>query len=341
MAAPPDLLTKTPVLESGARMDALSDALRVMGLTGGVFLDAAFSAPWCVLGKIGEGDCKPYLSAPSKVICFHYVVEGACVAQVEGHPACELSAGEVVLLPHNDAHVLGSELGLKSVPAPELIKAPEGAGLPKIRHGGGGRTTRMVCGFLGGRALINPLLSSLPPMLKVSLADIPGGDWIGRSFTYAATDLANGGPGAATVMSKMSELLFVEVLRHFLATEPAERTGWLASLRDPAIGRALALLHSEPRRDWTTDELADRVHLSRSTFAERFTALVGRPPMRYLTEWRMQLAAQSLQQSQLAIAQIAYECGYESEATFTRAFKRAFGAPPAAWRKAAANAVPA
>ncbi len=321
-------------------MDALSDALRVMGLTGGVFLEASFTAPWCTLGKIGENDCRPYLSTPAQVICFHYVVEGACIARVEGKPVCELLAGDVVLFPHNDLHILCSELGLRPVPASEFIQAPEGPGLPKISLGGGGKTTRMICGFLGGRALLSPLLVSLPPILKMSLADIPGGDWIGRSFTYAASDLANSGPGAATVMSKMSELLFVEVLRQFLASEPAEKTGWLASLKDPAIGKSLALLHSDPKRDWTTEELADRVHLSRSAFADRFTTLVGQPPMRYLTVWRMQLAAQSLQESQFSIAQIAHECGYESEATFTRAFKREFGTPPAAWRKIYANAAP-
>ena len=138
-------------------------------------------------------------------------------------------------------------------------------------------------------------------------------------------------------MSKMSELLFVETLRHFLAHEPPERIGWLASLRDPAIGRALSLLHSHPARNWTTEDLADQVHLSRSAFAERFTALLGQPPMRYLTVWRMQLAAQSLRLGRLSIAQIAYDCGYESEATFTRAFKREFGAPPSTWRRKLAN----
>jgi AraC-like DNA-binding protein len=318
-------------------MDALSDALRVMGLTGGVFLDARFSAPWCIADKFSAEQCRPYLSAPSQVIGFHFVAEGRCVVQVEGQPPCELTAGDVVLIPRNDHHVMGSELGLKPMPASGLMHPPKGTELPKIVHGGGGVPTRLVCGFLGGEALLNPLLAALPPILKVTLAEIPGGDWIARSFTYAASDLANGSPGAATVMSKMSELLFVETIRHFLAHEPPERTGWLASLRDPAIGRALSLLHSHPARNWTTEDLADQVHLSRSAFAERFTALLGQPPMRYLTLWRMQLAAQSLRQGRLSIAQIAYDCGYESEATFTRAFKREFGAPPSVWRKHVSN----
>jgi len=262
------------------RMDALSDALRVMGLTGGVFLEACFTAPWCISGKLGAEHCRPYLSTPTYVICFHLVVEGHCLARIESGPSCELLAGDVVLLPRNDLHLLGSELGLKPIPASELIQPTEGLGLPKIVHGGGGESTRLVCGFLGGDALINPLLSGLPPILRMSLAHIPGGDWIARSFAYAASDLTNGGPGAATVMSKMSELLFVETIRHFLAHEPPERTGWLAGLRDPAISRALSLLHSHPERNWTTEDLADQVHLSRSAFAERFTALLGQPPMR-------------------------------------------------------------
>jgi AraC-like DNA-binding protein len=314
-------------------MDALSDALRVMGLTGGVFLDARFTAPWSIIGKIANEHCRPYMTVPGQLICFHFLAEGRCVAQVDGHPALELDAGDVVLIPRNDPHVIGSALGLKPILASELIVPPQGSELPKIVHGGGGAHTRLVCGFLGGDVLLHPLLAALPPILKIALSDIPGGDWIARSFTYAASDLASGAPGAATVMSKMSELLFVETIRHFLTHEPPERTGWLASLRDPAIGRALSLLHSHPARNWTTEDLADQVHLSRSAFAERFTQLLGQPPMRYLTLWRMQLAAQKLKEARLSIARIAYDCGYESEATFTRAFKREFGAPPSAWRK--------
>ena len=318
-------------------MDALSDALRVMGLTGGVFLEASFTSPWCVVGKIGAEHCRPYLSTPTQVICFHFVVEGRCLARIENQPACELVAGDVVLFPRNDPHLLGSALGLQAVPISKLIQPATGLELPRIAHGGGGETTRLVCGFLGGEALLNPLLVALPAILRISLSDIPGGDWMARSFVYAASDLAYGGPGAATVMSKMSELLFVETIRHFLAHEPPERTGWLASLRDPAVGRALSLLHSHPERNWTTEDLADQVHLSRSAFAERFTTLLGQPPMRYLTVWRMQLAARSLRQGRGSIAQIAYDCGYESEATFTRAFKREFGTPPSTWRKNISN----
>jgi AraC-like DNA-binding protein len=314
-------------------MDALSDALRVMGLTGGVFLEARFTAPWCILGQVGPQHCRPYLHSPAHVICFHFVAEGRCLAQVENDSPCELVAGEVVLFPRNDLHRMGSELSLQAIHASQLVQPAEGPGLRKIEHGGGGAGTRLVCGFLGGDALLNPLFAALPAMLKMKLAHVSGGDWIARSFAYAASDLANGGPGAATVMSKISELLFVETIRYFLAQQPPERTGWLAGLRDPAVGRALSLLHSHPDRNWTTEELADEAHLSRSAFAERFTALLGQPPMRYLTTWRMQLAAHSLRQGRRSIAQIAYDCGYESEATFSRAFKREFGRSPSVWRR--------
>src|SRR6185503_1698588 len=171
-------------------MDALSDALRVMGLTGGIFLDACFTAPWSVVGKVGAEHCRPYMRTPTQVICFHFVVEGRCLAQVEGQPACELVGGDVVIFPRNDPHMLGSELGLRAVPVSELLKPPSGLEFPRIAHGGGGERTQLVCGFLGGEALLNPLLTSLPPILKITLAQIPGGDWIARSFAYAASDVA-------------------------------------------------------------------------------------------------------------------------------------------------------
>jgi AraC-like DNA-binding protein len=169
--------------------------------------------------------------------------------------------------------------------------------------------------------------------MKVDVAGLPGGDWIGRTFTYAAQTLGDGDPGAATVLAKLSELLFVESMRRYLSGLPPERTGWLAGLRDPAIGRALALLHARVEEDWTAEALAREVNMSRSAFADRFTAVVGQPPIRYLASWRMQLARHKLLETGSTISQIAYEVGYESEAAFTRAFRRDCGLPPAAWRK--------
>jgi len=318
-------------------MDALSDVLRLVGLTGGVFLDAEFTAPWSVCGKVAPELCRPYMAEPEYVVGFHYVVEGAFILTLDDGAPQRISAGELVMLPRNDLHVFGSAGGLAAIGVGVLMQKPAVSGVARIIHGGGGARTRMVCGFLGGNVQLHPLLINLPPVMTLELATLPGGDWMERSFAYAAQTLADGDPGAATVMAKMSELLFVEAVRRYLAALPPEETGWLAGLRDPAIGRALSLMHARLNEGWTADALAREVNLSRSTFADHFTTLIGVPPMRYLLNWRMQVARQKLQGAHRTIAQIAFEVGYESEAAFTRAFRRQFGLPPAVWRKAAST----
>jgi len=317
-------------------MDALSDVLRIVGLSGGVFMDAEFTAPWAVAGKVAPEHCRPFMVQPQQVVAFHYVVEGSFELRIEGAPVCKLVAGEAVMLPHNDAHIFGSGGGLQAVAVKDLIDAPDAAGVIKLVHGGGGARTRLVCGFLGGNDQLHPLLSSLPAVMKIDVAAMPGGDWIGRTFAYAAQTLADGDPGAATVLAKLSEVLFVESVRRYLSSLPPEQIGWLAGLRDPAIGRALSLLHARVSEDWTAEGLAREVNMSRSAFADRFAAIVGQPPMRYLTGWRMQLARHKLLETRGTVSQIAYEVGYESEAAFTRAFRRECGAPPATWRRQAA-----
>lgn len=314
-------------------MDALSDVLRVVGLTGGIFLDARFTAPWCITGQVGPESCAPYMTPPAHLVCFHFVVEGRCSIEVKGAAPVQVEQGEVVLLPRNELHRMGSNLKANAISAADIIQPPEGVGVPRIMHGGGGEACTMVCGFLGGDAQLEPLLATLPSLLKLKVRDTPGGEWVAQSFRYGAQQLANGDPGAATIMTKMSELLFVEAVRRYLTTMPEERSGFLAGLRDPAVGKALALLHTQVARAWTAEDLAGAVNLSRSAFAERFTALVGQPPMTYLTNWRMQVAAQKLREGRLSIGQIAFDIGYESEAAFTRAFKRELGTPPATWRK--------
>jgi transcriptional regulator GlxA family with amidase domain len=217
----------------------------------------------------------------------------------------------------------------------ELVQAPDSLLLRRLVHGGGGARTRMVCGFLGGESELQPLLINLPPVMIIDLAELSCGDWMARTFSYAAQTLAAGDPGAASVVAKTSELLFVEAVRLYLAQAPAGKAGWLAGLRDAIVGRALALMHTNPARNWTAEDLAHEVHLSRSAFTERFTALIGQPPIRYLTQWRMQIATRKLRERRLSIAQIAFDVGYESEAAFSRAFRREFGAPPATWRRQA------
>jgi len=315
-------------------MDALSDVLRVVRLTGGVFLDARFSAPWSLSGRVEAMDFEPFLASPEEVIGFHYVVEGRLMAQIEGGPSAELRQGEIVLLPRNATHVLASALDLKPRPAKDVVVQPPGAGIFSVEYGGGGEETHIVCGYLGSAAGgYNPLLAALPKMLTLNVADTPGGAWIAQSFAFAAQQLAAPEAGAATIIGKLSELMFVEAVRRYIDGLPPQETGWLAGLRDQAVGRALALMHSRPGQEWTADALASAVNMSRSAFADRFTALIGAPPMRYLTNWRMQVAANKLRETRQTVAQIAFDVGYESEAAFTRAFRREMGQPPAAWRK--------
>ena len=314
-------------------MDAFSDVLRVIRLSGGVFLEADFTAPWCIGGKISTDDCKPFLAAPRHIIASHFVAAGEMWLQVEGGDAIHVRAGEFVLLPHNDPHVFGSDLSASRVSAREVIQPPLGGGIARINHGGGGTGTQLLCGYLASDTPFSPLLSALPSVLKLDVRATASGAWIESSFRFAASEIAAGRLGSTTVIAKLSELLFVEAVGQFVASLPAERRGWLAGLRDPQIGRALTVLHARPTEAWSAEALALEVGMSRSVFAERFASLVGQPPMQYLTLWRMHVAAQQLREGRGSVAQVGFAVGYESEAAFSRAFKRQFGTSPGTWRK--------
>jgi len=315
-------------------MDALSDVLRVIRLKGGVFLHAEFTAPWCILSQISQKDCGPLLDGAEHMVLYHYVLEGRLTAQVPNGKPVEIEAGEVVIFPHNHGHLLGSRVDLPPVPAREVVRAPPEGGLRVIQHGGGGERTRIVCGFLGCDKLEgNPLAESLPPLLRFDPREGSAAAWMKSSLEFAAQEIASRRAGSETVLAKLSELLFVEALRRHVEGLPDEQTGWLAGLKDPHVSRALSLLHRRVAKEWTVDDLGREVGLSRSALADRFTRLIGEPPMRYLARWRIQLAAHELRTSDMPLARIAEQVGYESEAAFNRAFKRSFGVPPATWRK--------
>ena len=317
-------------------MDALSDVLRVAQLTGGVFLHAEFFAPWCMAARVAPETCAPFLGPASHLILYHYVVEGGLHVRMDGEDGetLALEAGEVVLLPRNDLHVMGSDLSLPPVAGRDVIQPPKDGGLFSIHHGGGGERTRMVCGFLGcASAAGNPVLSTLPPVLKLNLEQGGSAEWIRSTFHFAAEEVSAGRPGSETVLAKLSELLFVEAVRRYADSLPDGQTGWLAGLRDPCVARALALLHHDITRRWTVDDLGHEVGLSRSALADRFGRLIGVPPMHYLANWRMQVATQKLRNTSASLAQVAETVGYDSEAAFSRAFKKAFGAAPATWRR--------
>lgn len=314
-------------------MDALSAVLRVVRLTGGVFLEASFTAPWCIAAHVGPEDCRHAMSEPASIVAFHYVLDGRMLVRLDGAEPVEVAAGAVVLLPRNDPHILANEAGLRPVEADVLVQMQREGALARIDHGGGGARTRIVCGFIGSEMRRHPLLELLPPLLVLDLNGRPEAEWVATSFRFAAREVSAARAGSETVLARLSELLFVEAVRDYLDTLPAEQHGWLAGLCDPAIGRALALMHARVAHPWTSEELAAASLLSRSAFAERFTKLVGVPPMSYLTAWRMQVAAHALRESRRSTAQVAEAVGYESEAAFARAFKREMGVNPGEYRR--------
>jgi len=315
-------------------MDAFSQVLNALRLEAGLFLDAEFSAPWCVDPAPGQ-KARHILPSAEHVAIYHFVVEGRCRARLPGGPpAIDVAAGDLVMFPHGDGHMLGSDVRGEPLLAESLVQpSPEG-GLSRIVHGGGGDRTRFICGYLAcDSRLCRPLIEALPRMLHVPLAGSPSASWMVNTLQHAAEESRAPRPGTDAVLAKLSELLFVEALRAYLETVPEQERSWLAGLRDPHVSRTLGLMHAEPARTWTVDDLGREVGLSRSALAERFTDLIGEPPMQYLKRWRLALGARALKEGSEPVLHVAQKVGYESEAAFNRAFKREFGIPPAAWRR--------
>ena len=318
-------------------MDVSLDMLREMRLTGAIFLDAEFTAPWCIAAQVGPEDCAPYTPVPRHLIAYHYVTEGRLFLSVRDQPPVVVKSGEIVVLPRNDQHLLASALTVKPVNADQLIQSDPNGGLARIIHGGGGERTKILCGFLGNDTPRSAAISLLPSVLKINVAEGGSGSWIESSFRFAAEDLAKNAVSSPLIMAKLAELLFFEAVRRYLLTLPPEAGAWGGALRDPIVSHALNLLHSQLARRWTTEILAREVGLSRSAFAERFTRVLGEPPMRYLARQRLELASSRLANSCDSVIQIATDIGYETEAAFSRAFKREYGVPPAAWRRDSAK----
>jgi AraC-like DNA-binding protein len=317
-------------------MDALSDVLRAAQLNGGVFLQAEFTAPWCVAVHVTTQFCAPFLGPTAHLIPYHYVVEGQLLSVVKGGEPQRVGSGELVLFPRNDGHLLGTDPSLPPVMAADIIVPSSRGELASIHHGGGGTPTRMICGFLGCDSVPgNPVVATLPAVMILKVEEAGPAEWIRSTFQYAAQEVASGRPGSATVLAKLSELLFVEAVRRYVEDLPPDQTGWLAGLRDPMVARTLALMHSDTTRAWSVEELGRQAGMSRSALADRFSRLIGMAPMHYLAHWRMQVAAQKLRDTNVSLAQVAELVGYDSEAAFSRAFKKAFGSSPATWRRAA------
>ena len=315
-------------------MDALSDLLRVMRFSGGLFLETRFRAPWCVRAQISPEDCGPGVKPEGVLAAFHYILEGRVQVRLGKERPCSAGPGELILLARNDSHLLGSDVTLPPVEGRRLIRREREHALAKIDFGAGRQVrNRFVCGFLATATRKHPLLLALPPVLVADLRGRPCAEWAESSFRYAAREHGARRPGSQEILARLSELLFVEAVRGYIEQLPREATGWLAALRDPPLARALAALHARPAYPWTAEALAKEAGLSRSAFAERFGSTLSMPPISYLTRWRMLLAGQRLRESSETIAQIASSVGYESESTFSRAFTREMGFAPGAWRR--------
>jgi AraC-like DNA-binding protein len=317
------------------KADVLSDVLRAVRLTGAVYFDFDLSSPWVAEAPPSRTIAGIVMPGVDRVIEYHLIARGSCWGHLIGEEPIRLGEGDLIVFPQGDPHVLSSTPGMRA--APDMAVFARGAApLPLVYElgGGGPDHVRIVCCFMGfDERPFNPLLASLPRMIHVRAAEgTPASGWQTTLVNIALSESRSGREGAENVLARLSELMFVEAIRHHLATLHPVEKGWLAGLRDPVVGQALAVLHGQASADWTVESLARTVGVSRSVLAERFTEMVGQPPMQYLALWRMQLASRQLIDGG-QVAEVANAVGYESEAAFSRAFKKAVGQSPVTWRR--------
>jgi AraC-like DNA-binding protein len=315
-------------------MDAFSQILSGVKLNGAVFFTAEFSAPW------GFSTSEPRVMATKiapgaeHLVLYHLLIEGSAVVELTDGQRTELSPGDVVIFPHGDPHHMSSgTAATRPFPNYGINAKIQSHDLSPLQAGGGGAISRFVCGYLScDPDLSRPILSGLPPVFKVNIRTDRSGHWLENSILHLVEEAASGRIGCEAMLAKLSEALFIDTLRRYVAGLPEQQKGWLTGARDPIVGRSLGLLHSRVAHPWTIADLADQVGISRSALVERFTRYLSEPPMTYLTRWRLQLAARTLEKTARGVADIAAGVGYESEAAFNRAFKREFGQPPGRYR---------
>jgi AraC-like DNA-binding protein len=324
-------------------MDALSEALNSVRMTGAIFADATCTAPWgFAVPAIDALERVVHKLAPGteRVVGYHLVTEGRALVSAEGSADVSVMAGDIVIIPHGDPHTVTNGAPSKLIDSSAALANWLAGDVSSMELHGGGETTHFVCGYFGcERHAARLFLAGLPSIIKINLRSDAVGQWLESSIRHLLDEAKSRRPGGAIVLSKMAEAFFVETLRRYMQQLPPAQRGWLAGARDPVVGGALALLHRQPSHPWTVAELAVKVGASRSLVAERFVQFLGEPPLTYLARWRLQLAARLLQTTQKAILHVGMDVGYESEAAFNRAFKREFGLPPAQYRRglAAAN----
>lgn len=316
-------------------MDAFSEILAGVKLNGALFFNADFSAPWGFAAPPSSALAVALALGAPHVVIYHFVVEGRAFARLEGSPSLSLAPGDVVIFPHGDPHLIWSgEESAEPRETSAIIRKVSTRDLTALRAGGGGNTTRFVCGFMScDPNLSRPILDGLPRIFKVNVRTDRSGQWLENSILHLVEEAGSGRVGSEAMLAKLSEALFVDTLRRYVMSLPERETGWLAGARDSMVGKCLGLMHSRVDHPWTIAELASEVGMSRSALSERFSRYLSEAPMSYLTRWRMQLASRYLTRTSKGVADIAAEVGYESEAAFNRAFKRVFGVPPARFRR--------
>ena len=314
-------------------MDALSQILSGVQLNGAVFFRAEFSAPWGVSTSAAKAMAATAGVGAQHLVLYHLVIEGSAFIELIDGQRTELSPGDIVVFPNGDPHHMGSGAGERPFPDYGISAKIKARDLSPLHAGGGGDISRFVCGYMScDPHLSRPILTGLPPVFKVNIRTDSSGLWLENSILHLVEEAASGRMGSDAMLAKLSEALFVDTLRRYVASLPEQHTGWLTGVRDPIVGKSLGLLHSRIAHPWTIANLADEVGISRSALVQRFTRYLSEPPMTYLTRWRLQLAARSLERTARGVAEIAAEVGYESEAAFNRAFKREFGQPPGRYR---------
>jgi len=322
-------------------MDALSEILSGIRLSGSAFFDAELTAPWSVQTPTSVEIAKRLAPGAARIIPYHLIVEGACDVRVGDAPSLALGARDVVCFPHGDVHQLGSSVDVKpTIPTETMVALTRADEVVPVAHGGGGSTTRLICGFFAcASTLSDRVIAPLPRVLRFRAGDDSPAMLLPNAVCEARSDGEHGArPGTHAVLWKLSELLFVEAVRSYVDTLEDQQGGWLVALKDRHVSAALALMHGQPARAWTLDLLAERIGASRSMLGERFVRLMGQAPMQYLSQWRLHLAADALASSDSATKRIASDAGFGSTAAFSRAFKREFGVPPARWRAAVSPA---
>jgi len=332
MTGLPDNLTETPHTNAGRgrSVDVLDEILSSLRLTGGVVIDAEFTGDYCVRAQFTPAHCAPWFAMPKTLISYHYIRSGGTTVLVEGMPPVALEPGTIVILPRNDPHRLASDPAVTPADVEQVSWTTED-GVHRVALGTDGAKTQVWCGFLGADdAGSHPLLQALPPILTLKTAEQEA-QWIDSSLRF----LSAGNPSPEMV-ARLAELFLAQAIRDFVQRLPESSKGWLRGLTDPAVSKALSIIHNRYAEDLDIELLAREAGVSRSVLGERFAELLSESPMRYCARWRMRMACNMLRDRRQNSATVAYAVGFNSEAAFNRAFKREFGTPPAAWRKAQA-----